>query len=159
MKIEDEVFGELEYEYGWKKEYNLTIFNERKNVRLFIENYDESYPEKEQKKAFLYFEKNIEAIVSDVEYRLFEYYRKNLNSIREKINEDLWDSVAPELDDINKFKELVRPTMIYIPQSFGDEDNIVYGIIFSCTWESECGIAVKFENEEVTVGTDDIILM
>lgn len=159
MKIIDEVFGELEYDDGWNREYNIFIFNQNRKVILFIENYDENYPEKEQKKSFLHFEKNIKAIICDTEYRLFEYYRNNLHEIRETINKNLWDSLAPELDDISKFKNLVKPTMIYIPQSFGDEDNIVYGIIFSCVWENECGIAVKFQNHEVTVGTDDIILV
>lgn len=159
MKIKDEILGELEYEYGWKREYTIKIFGEERSLRLFVENYDQSYPKKEQKKTFLYFEKNIKAIVSDVEYRLFEYYENNLDSIRARLNEEDWDSVAPKLEGINEFKKLVKPTMVYIPQSFGDEDNVIYGVIFSCTWESECGIVVKFENEEVIVGTDDIILM
>lgn len=159
--IKDEVLGELEYEYGWKREYNITIFNEKRKVILFIENYDETYPEEQQKASFLYFRKNIKSIICDIEYRLFEYYINNLLGIREKIDESLWDLKAPKLnsDDVNRFKKLVKPTIIYIPQTFGDEDKILYGIIFSCVWEDECGIAVKFENEHVTVGTDDIILM
>ena len=103
--------------------------------------------------------KNIKSIVYDVEFRLFQYYREHLSIIRENIDENLWELKAPKLEsnDVNRFKELIKPTIIYIPQTF-EEDKIIYGVIFSCKWEDECGIAVKFEDEQVTVGTDDIIM-
>ena len=54
MTIKDEVLGDLEYEYGWRRDYNLNIFKKDYKVNLFVENYDENLPEQEQKNTYIF---------------------------------------------------------------------------------------------------------
>ena len=108
------------------------------------------------KKILIYLDKNIQSISKDCEYKLFEFYKNNINSIMQESNEDIMKTINSIDNNFNEFIKFVRPTMVYIPQSFGESENMVYGIIFSCFWKTECGIAVKFENERIIVGEDDI---
>lgn len=48
--------------------------------------------------------------------------------------------------------------MIHLPYTLGKNIK-VYDVLFDCPWDEEAGVAVKFEDNKIEVGSDDIILM
>lgn len=153
----DEILGTLEYGVNWEKPYTIKIFNNEVEVVLSIEGEEDDEIEAGQKESFLQFYNNIEAVMFDAEYKLFEYYKNNFSIFRERINEELRDTMIPLIRSKDELGNFVKPYMIRFPYTFG-KDIKVFGILFDCPWDDEAGVAVKFENDRISVGKDDIIL-
>ncbi len=58
--------------------------------------------------------------------------------------------------DINPPSEHVRPVAVLFDYLFG---SVCFGILCDCDWDWDNGVAIKFENGEVTeIGTQNLIL-
>ena len=89
---------------------------------------------------------------------IFDYYLDNVEEYREKLGPEFADEMAPNIDGLDQLVPLIKPTELIVQQSFSSGDRIV-GLLFTCSWEPELGLAVKFVNELIEeVGTQDIVL-
>ena len=156
--MQDETFGNLEYDYGWIGEYTYKIFGSVVSVKLVIPCDEGQEIEHAQKEAFVRFDANKDNLVASAERVIFDYYLDVVEEYREKLGPEFADKMAPNIDKIDQLIPLIKATEIIIQQSFSSEDRIV-GLLFTCSWEPELGLAVKFVNELIEeVGTQDIVL-
>jgi len=157
QRLQDDVLGDLEYQYGWTRPYTYPLFGDLINVKLIVPCDVGAEIEEAQREAFLNFDKNKSELMLLAEQSLFDYYQRICDEYRSIVGTELCDTRCPKIENSLQLKPLIRPTEIVIQQSFGT-DRIV-GVLFQCTWEPELGLAVKFVNEEVEeVGTQDIVL-
>ncbi|MFZ5986974.1 MAG: DUF6985 domain-containing protein [Bacillota bacterium] len=153
MIIQDEVFGTLEYKVNWERPYEINVFGRKEDVILSIEGEEDEELEDGQRKSFLEFIKNLDAIIFDAEYKLYEYYINNYL----EFSEEVWGRKAPYIKSKEELGNFVKPYMIRFPYTFG-RDIKVFGILFDCPWDDEAGVAVKFVNDKIEVGKDDILI-
>jgi hypothetical protein len=157
MIIQDKVFGTLEYRVDWEKKYVLEIFKKKFDVILSVEGEEDEEIEEGQRKSYLEFTENLDAIIFDTEYKLYEYYKNNYLEFRERLNKEVWDTKVPDIKNKEELGNFVKPYVIRFPYTF-DRDIKIFGILFDCPWDDEAGVAVKFKNDQIEVGKDDILI-
>ncbi|APC40322.1 DUF6985 domain-containing protein [Clostridium estertheticum] len=154
-KIIDSVFGELEvYDLGWRKGYSINIFGEHYDVLLTVDGEDRIM--EEQKKSYQIFEKSKNKYLSTVEGDLFKYYLENIKEIRKNIEAENYNIEAPVIENKDQFKKLIKPREIIIPE-YIDEDTTTFAITFDCTWVGDHTLVIRFDNDDIEIGTEEII--
>ncbi|APC40306.1 DUF6985 domain-containing protein [Clostridium estertheticum] len=156
-KIVDSVFGELKYELGWRKIYNINIFGCNNDVILIVDGEENREIMEEQREIFLEFDKNKKKFLNIAEENLFKYYVNNLDEIRDYIDKSEWDDLAPQITNRNQLSRILTPCEVIIP-NFMEEGSVVFAIAFNNTWQEEHTLVIKFENDSIEIGSEDIIL-
>lgn len=153
--INDEVFGELKVnDLGWEKSYCISMWNEKFIITLSIDGEDEI--SEMQKLSFKKFEREKDRYLNLVEEELFNYYSNNLKEIRAYIESEEWEAKAPIINSKYDLKKLVKPHGIIIPEDI-EEEIMTLGILFDCSWVGEHTFVIRFDNDEITMGTEEII--
>mgnify|MGYP003150045609 CR=1 FL=1 len=152
--IIDEAFGELEYEDDYDRylrKYEISIFSRSYNIVLIVEgNGDKNLIYPEQRSAFEQLERNKESIVADLEKSLFAYYKSEALDMPEFF-EDLQVAQKPE-----EMTQLLRLRWLRFPRVL-DKGQILYGFLFECSWDPEHGLAARYDNENLSIGQQDIL--
>lgn len=153
--IKDELFGKLEVnDLGWEKSYCITMWNEQYNIILSIDGEDKI--SEEQKLSFKEFENRKNEYISLAEEKLFNYYTNNIEEIRSYIEQEEWELKAPNIDNKYDLKRLVKPHEIIIPEDIEGEI-MTLGIIFDCSWVGDHDFVIRFDDDEITMGLEEII--
>lgn len=156
--LRDDLIGEMSYEYGWVKSYSIPFFGETAHVQLVISCYEADEIESAQRIAFTRFDANKDRYMRLAETKIFEHYQSVCDECRERFGVEFADKMAPIIKELQELKPLVNPTQVVIQQSFGTGDSVV-GLLLTCSWEPELGLAVKFIGDAVSeVGPQDIVL-
>lgn len=156
--LHDDIIGDLSYEYGWIRRYCVPSFGVPVDVQLIIPCDEGDDIENVQRAAFVKFESNKALYLRQAEIAIFNYYQDVCGECRVRFGEEYADKLAPVIDCDEQIKELVKLNQVIIQQSFDSGERIV-GLLYSCSWEPELGLAVKFVNELIDeVGTQDIVL-
>lgn len=156
--MHDEILGELEYEYGWTRDYVVTIFGQIHQIRLIISCFDDEEIEACQREAFARFEARNVELLALAETAIFNYYNEIVEDIRARVGVEFADKMAPRVTKIGDLASLVQPEALIVQEAFGQEKRIV-GLLLTCVWDTSLGLAVKFVNEQIEdVGTQDIVL-
>lgn len=156
--LKDDAIGEFSYFYGWVRDYTIKLFGESINVQLVIPCDEGDDIEDVQRAAFLAFDSNKDAYVQQAERAIFDHYMAVCDDYRARLGVEFADKLAPVIAEMNQIKELIKATQVVIQQSFKSGDRVV-GLMFTCSWEPELGLAVKFMNEHIDeVGPQDIVL-
>ena len=155
MKINDLVFGELEYDYIWFKEITIKFLKEDIKIALMVNGDEDGEFEDEQYLAYKKLMENWNDIQEDILNKILEYY----NLSREELgystdsNKDY-----PNIDNINQIAKKINLVGIIIPYS-GAYDGRECGLTFECTWDNENGIGVYLVDEQIIeVGYQDIVM-
>ncbi|MEC0766840.1 DUF6985 domain-containing protein [Bacillus atrophaeus] len=157
-KINHEVFGELSYDYGWKRELKVNLFGHERLLILDIDSDEDAEFEDAQVNAYQQFFKNKDILLKSAEDSILKYYLDVNDDYRQRLGVEFADEKAPILTTKEELANLIIPTQLIFPMVF-DEDVRQVGLLLDCSWEPEHGLAVKFENEEVVeVGFQDIVL-
>lgn len=154
MKVIDEVFGELEYEYVWERDFQVSLFGKDSTVRLSVGTSREVPCSLLQKSTFIDLSKNIENTNSGVISALFFFYKENLEEFREYIDSDDWDELAPEINSEQELNKLVVLENVNIQGAEDKSKRVVY--YFSATFEEELGVSVIVVNGKVVEVVADI---
>lgn len=156
--MDDNLFGNLVYDYGWVGRYSYKLFDDLVNVKLVVPCDAGEEIEASQREAFSAFNSKRDSLIAQAEEAIFAYYQKVVEDYRDRLGDEYADRMAPKIRQLSELASLIEPTDIVIQQSFGSSDRIV-GLLFSCSWDPELGLAVKFLNESVgEVGPQDIVL-
>lgn len=157
--VNDNQFGNLEYNLGWIGKCSWPIFGRWVVTPLSIPCDEADEIEPAQRAAFAAFELQKDAICASAEEAIFSYCREILPEYRARFGPELADQWAPEVDTLSDVGRLVTPKEIIIQQSFTDPPERVVGLLFDCSWDSSLGLAVKFVDERFSeIGTQDIVL-
>lgn len=154
----DSALGEMSYDYGWTKNHAIRLFGEIANVKLVVPCEENDEIEDCQRVAFLNFEKNKDLFIHQAEVAIFKYYLSICDEYRQKLSAGSAAKMVPLIERKEQLKSLIHADQLLIQQSFGSGERVV-GLLFTCSWEPELGLAVKFVDEEIEeVGPQDIVL-
>lgn len=157
-KINHEVFGEIEYSNGWVKNIQLSIFGEKRNIEVIIDEDEDAEFEKIQIDSYIEFFSNIQKRIDDAENATFIHYQSIVLEYREQFDSEAdKNEFAPIITNKKELDSMITPKQIMFPLIFDDKREA--GFVCDCSWEIEHGLGIKFENEEVVeVGFQDILL-
>lgn len=155
MTIDDDIFGQLNYEYIWSKQSKINFFDSEVDVVILIDGEQDESFELGQYDAYKILIKNWNVIHETFLDFILEYY---INKRRElgydvEINENYPEISTKE--DILKYITLVGINVPY-EGLYGGRS---IGISFDCSWDSENGLGLRLCDEKVVeVGYQDIAI-
>lgn len=159
LKINDNLFGKLEYDDSWIGSMKLPFFSEEILAEVVIECYEDEEITNLQKDAFKLLLSLKDQLMSSSEQAIYEHYTKVCPDYRNKFGSKFEDKWAPIINQPDQLKENIQLKTVFFPQSSKTNTSTIFGLLFSCTWEPELGLAVKFiDGAVVEVGHQDIIL-
>ena len=140
MKIKDDVFGVLSFNYGWTRSYKARLLGREFEMLLMIEAEEDEVVLDSHRELFLYFQNNITSLNGRLVYELTKYIKEELN-----------------VEDASEFLNSVEFTSIIFcdPEIYTP---ITFGLLAECEWEPEHGLGIKFEGDDIEVGFQDILL-
>lgn len=157
-QIKHEIFGELSYEYGWKREIKVNLFGDEIILTLIVDGDDDADFEGAQVSAYQQFFSVKDSLLKEAENSILQYYLEVYKDYRQRLGDKFADKMAPISSTKDEISKIVKPKQLMFPMVFNDDVRQV-GLLLECTWEPEHGLAVKFENEKVVeVGFQDIVL-
>lgn len=139
-RVEDDVFGEMFFDLGWKK-WIKTKYNRKEGEWLMVQA-DAERGEKisaEQKANYQNYLKNEKAFLEEASHVLFEYYLQNYEAIEEIF--DIPEDFDKENIDLEGIMILVDFQRLYF-----NIDGVRYGWLCKCLWDDE-GLAVYYDGE------------
>lgn len=157
-KIEHKIFGLLERNHHWwEKDVYVKFFDKNIKIRVAINGEEDARFDQIQIDAFKQFFDNVEKLILAAENSIYNYYQEECPDYRDRL-EDSADQFAPIISSAKELSELVQLKEVIFPWPLKGFVRKV-GLLLSCTWEPEHGLAVVFEDEEIVdVGYQDIIL-
>lgn len=157
--MNDELFGEIKYDFGWVGKCSWPIFGNVVATSLAIPCAESAEIQDYQREAFSAFDKLKGSLCAAAEERIFEYYCEIMPELRLRFGPQFADQWAPKIGSLNEMRHLVCPTEVIVQQSFTNPPQRVVGLLFNCSWDTSLGLAVKFINEQLSeVGPQDIVL-
>ncbi len=150
--IEDDVFGYLSFNGSWTREIDLTFLGVTSTVEIIVEGNDDNEAIlDEQRMSF----RKLAGSIQLAEDGIFEYYKRVRTDYRLQFGDDA-DDRMPVISDKSRLSNFTRLTGVVFPMvlSVGDE---TIGFLLECTWDQEHGLGVKITNDEIEVGSQDLI--
>lgn len=138
--MNDDVFGELTYKYGWVCRKEIRFWGKEIEFKIKIVTYEEEVVLKSQREDYIYFLENLDEISEKTYVAVQEYLKMN--------SEEIYSIM--ETEDIEELMSLVIPkTLIF-------DENHVMGILCECDWDDD-GIGIQVI-PEIVVDTQDFLL-
>ena len=134
-KINDSIFGEMEYKFGWFKREILNLWGNEYEIIIKVIAYNESEINEEQRNSYLRLKSNINEISKNSLELLKEYILKNYEN---EISE-------------NQIFKLVIPKTILFKQN-GD-----FGILCDTSLDEENGFVIVL-SPKYEIGIQDIFI-
>lgn len=159
-KINDELFGELEYKNNfWRGEMIIKMFNIERKILLSVDAHEDADFSNIQRDAFRKFIQDMNYIMSEAEKEVYEYYIENVDEYREMLeDESQANKIAPKIDSLTGLAELVKPTELIV-RRIRKNGKRRLGLLCDVSWNIEDGLGIKIEDEVVEeVGYQDIVL-
>lgn len=152
--MKDSVFGEINYTYGWEGETQLEFMGKEYDVYLNIEADGEEEPTDAQREEYTVFRSKWDAAM---QRKTLEAILAYYNDLREELGYDVEENEDyPAVDSAEKLLEMIEPAMIEVPYDDIFEGRCVC-LAFTCTWDGENGIGIRFINEEIDeIGYNDV---
>lgn len=137
--INDEVFGQLTYDFQWERPEDVTILGRSYRLLLSIESEsdDDESVSKLQQDAYRDFSTQHAALEHEILQRLIQYCQTELG--------------VSHCDE-NEFWSHNTPTSIFFPLSGG------WAIMFDSDFDEESGLTAVVRGGQIEVGSQDIIL-
>ncbi len=155
MKINDEIFGQLEFDYSWSKDSKIDFYGKEVEIVILIAGDEDAEFEKEQYDAYKVFMDNWTDVQKTLLNPILDYYRE------ERKNRGYDVELNEDYPNISTTGELLNHiTLVGIKVPYGE----IYGgrsigISFDCTWDSENGLGLRLSDEEVIkVGYQDVAI-
>ena len=136
-KINDPIFGEMEYRYSWKRNMIIRSFGQEFQVELNVNDLDEEGILDTQRDAYRKVENNISQYIDDNSDKLADYCVGTFA---------LTNISSPTI-----LSHLRPKTLVF-------QRDGTWGVLFDCDYDIEHGIALYFKKEDVFVGVQDDFL-
>ncbi|MDA7027416.1 DUF2004 domain-containing protein [Bacillus sp. CLL-7-23] len=155
MKINDKVFGELEYDFVWSKDTSINFFDHEVEIALMVKGDEDGKFDEEQYVAYTSLMQNWEDLQQNLLQSILDYYKQERQDLGYdiEVNENY-----PLVVSTNEILEMISLDGIVVPYAgiFNGRD---IGITFNCTWDTENGLGIRLLNEKVTeVGYQDVAI-
>lgn len=137
--MKDKVFGDICYDYGWRKKEKIKFWNIEREIEINAVAYIGENITEIQRKEYEWLKNNLDLISEACLARISEYILKN------------YSSYDIEFKDIPK---LISPIEILF-----ERDDKVIGILFNCNFDRENGIGVKIKDRKIdTIGYQNMVI-
>jgi hypothetical protein len=155
MKINDAVFGELEYNYTWSKDITIEFCGKEYEIALMVDGDEDGNFYTEQYEAYTSFMQNWNQIQQNILQPILDYYMEK----RHELGYDTgFNENYPLIETTEQLLEKIRLVGIVVsyPGSFEGRD---IGLTFDCTWDEENGVGLRLIDEKVDeVGYQDVAI-
>lgn len=101
--IDHQAFGEMEYDYGWRKEKYVPFLNDSCKVEILVRAYSDRPILDNQREGYKYFVENHEKINSELPKLIQRYIDEYKEDIR---------LYYPEIDNITNLSDIIKPTSL-----------------------------------------------
>ncbi|MEW4228578.1 DUF2004 domain-containing protein [Priestia megaterium] len=146
MKINDAVFGELEYNYGWVKYTTIEFCGKEAEIALMVKGEEDGKFDEEQYSAYNSLVQNWEQLQQGFLQAILDYYKLE----RQELGYDIEvNENYPQIETTNQLLEMITLVGIVVPYGDINEDRDI-AITFDCTWDTENGLGLRLLNEKVT---------
>ncbi|UYW68129.1 MULTISPECIES: DUF2004 domain-containing protein [Bacillus cereus group] len=155
MKINDAVFGELEYDFVWSKDTSINFLGNEVEIALIVKGDEDGKFDEEQYVAYTSLMQNWEQLQQSFLQSILYYYKQE----RQELGYDIEvNENYPLVETTNEILEMISLDGIVVPYA-GIFDGRDIGITFNCTWDTENGLGIRLLNEKVTeVGYQDVAI-
>lgn len=155
MTINDEVFGELDYQYTWVGYKTIKFFGKDIEIALLVGGTEDGEFDEGQYVAYSSLMDNWEQIQHNILQLIFDYYKQK----RQELGYDVaFNKDYPLIETVNQLTEHITLVGISVPYDFLREGRDI-GVSFDCTWDEENGLGVRLINEKVDeVGYQDVAI-
>ena len=151
--IHDVVFGELEFDYIWFKYIPIHFSEKEQNIILMIAGDEDGEFEEGQYDAYKTLMDKWDSLSNTFLNPILDYY----NEKREELGYHMeFNENYPAIESIEELLKHITLTGIKVPYAgiYGERS---IGIGFDCSWDSENGLGLRLNNEQVVeVGYQDI---
>ena len=153
--IHNNVFGELEFDDMWFKNISIDFFNKEQNIILMVAGDENEEFEEGQYAAYQTLMDKWDLIHISILKPILDYYNVKRKELGYHIeyNEDY-----PFIGSSEQLLEHITLVGIKVPYAniYGERS---IGISFDCSWDSENGLGLRLNNEQVIeVGYQDIAI-
>ena len=124
--LNDDIFGQIQFEIMWQKKDNYFLYGKEFEITLFIQGEKDEAPTNIQKEAYISFINKKMILMSEIEEKVFEYYQTVCAEYREMYGEEA-DLYAPIVDEPSQLVGFVKPQSIMIPRS---KDKRIINVLF-----------------------------
>ena len=155
MKKNDEVFGELDYEYVWYRNMKEMFLGNEVEISLIVKGDEKGEFEEGQYVAYKSFIGSAGKIYEDSIKSILDYYQETREELgyEEEFNEDY-----PLIETVEDILKHVTFSGIVVGYPVEPDEREI-GLTFECTWNEEDGVGVMIINEKVDeVGYQDITM-
>jgi hypothetical protein len=145
MIINDSIFGELEYEYGWIKDTTIRFLGKEVQITLMIDGEEEGMFDENQYTAYQSFIKNWDNLQPSLLQSIVNYYKQKQHELGydSGLNENY-----PLVETTNQILDMITLDGIVVPYADIFEERDIR-ITFNCTWDIENGLGIRLLNEKV----------
>ncbi|HHB2169774.1 DUF6985 domain-containing protein [Bacillus sp. GX] len=155
MKINDAVFGELEYDYVWSRETTIEFCGKEAGIALIIDGEEDGEFSEKQYASYNSLIQNLGHLQQSILQPILDYYKQKRHELGYDVS---YNENYPLLETINQLLERIRLVGIYVPSARRFEGRYI-GLTFDCTWDMENGVGIRLINEEVArVGYQDVAI-
>ncbi|AVX08709.1 DUF2004 domain-containing protein [Priestia megaterium] len=156
MKINDAVFGELEFNnYDWIGYKNIEFFGNEVKVALIVRGESDGQFEEEQYRAYNFLIEKWQQLQQSMLEPILDYYKQK----RYELGYDVESNENyPLIETTTQILEKITLVGIFVPDN-DLMDFLDIGLTFDCTWDMENGLGLCLVKGEVTeVGYQDVVL-
>ncbi|AUJ25215.1 DUF6985 domain-containing protein [Virgibacillus dokdonensis] len=155
MTINDPIFGELMYDYGWSRVITIDFFGNETEIDLLIDGEEDGQFDEGQYTAYQSLMKKWHDLQPSLLDSILEYY----NQKRHELGYDIeLNENYPLVETTNQMLKMISLDGIVVPYADIFEARHI-GITFNCTWDTENGLGLRLLNEKVTeVGYQDVAI-
>ena len=155
MRINDSIFGELEYDYIWTRDIIIKFWGKDVKISLMINGDEDGVFEEEQYIAYTSLMKKWSVLQEEILEQIFNYYKAKIHELGYDIEKN---EKYPVIKTIENLLQNINLVGMIIPYS-GAYDGRECGLTFDCTWDNENGIGISLVDEKVIeVGYQDIAI-
>ncbi|PEA81204.1 DUF6985 domain-containing protein [Bacillus pseudomycoides] len=153
MVINDEVFGELDYQYIWLGYRTVKFLGKDIEIALLVGGTEDGEFDEGQYAAYNSLIHNWEQIQHSILHSILDYYKQK----RHELGYDVaFNEEYPLIETVDQLIEHIILVGISVPYDFLREGRDI-GISFDCSWDEENGLGVRLINEKVDeIGYQDV---
>ncbi|MED4567967.1 DUF6985 domain-containing protein [Brevibacillus agri] len=153
--LNDAIFGELKYDYGWVRYTTIEFCGKEAEIALMIKGEEDGKFDEEQYMAYNSLMQKWEQIQYNLLQPILDYYKQKRHELGYDVGHN---ENYPEIQTTDQILEMINLVGIVVP--YGDiYDERDIGITFDCTWDIENGLGLRLLNEQVyEVGYQDVAI-
>ncbi|WP_313636994.1 DUF6985 domain-containing protein [Paenibacillus sp.] len=155
MKINDAVFGELEYNYGWVRYTTIEFCETEANIALMVDGDDDGEFSEKQYASYHSLIEDWGHLQQSVLQPILDYYQQKRFELGYDVS---YNENYPIIDTVDELLKNIRLVGIYVPSARRFEGRYI-GLTFDCIWDAENGVGIRLIDEEVAkVGYQDVAI-